>query len=589
MKQSGDQVWRIGDLAVDGRVVLGPMSGYTSRSYREFMKPFGVGACVTEMTSDKGIVHGMWRSMGYMTFGPNFPTGLQLFGSDPGSMAEAAEIALRENPNIDFIDVNMGCPVPKVLRSGSGSALMRTPRLCGDIIREMKSRVGVPVTAKIRLGWDMESINFREVIGELADAGVDAVGLHVRTRAERYAGTPHYDLVEGLQDEMPIPLIISGNIYTLDDALKALEVTGAEAVMVARGGVGNPFLVTQIDTFLRTGERLPEPTVSQQVDWCLELANAVVAEKGEEVGIRKMRCFAPRFIVGCRRCREYRYKLAVEPETMSQLESILEEIRTKKGHMTINSNSCPHGSDTLRFRRRFLPSGTFTLMVSEATMDKYRAKAAGMTTNALRVEIAKLEENLLRVRDELYALDTSPESLDPSGSFKSKRSSRQINQRGWDARLGAAIHELESRNEKYVPSEGMREVYETASKVLSAVRIVYVERREDGKGSGYDIHLDTTVPPIGTYPLMLAPVLLTGETRKLLESAILSNRVYEWHPKYVRRDSGSRRLWILDFYTPDGTKVGFRGNVYDPYSMENVRFSILMAVATQVGYDRMHR
>lgn len=228
-------------------------------------------------------------------------------------------------------------------------------------------------------------------------------------------------------------------------------------------------------------------------------------------------------------------------------------------------------------------------MASEATMDKYRAKVAGMTTDALREEIAKLERNLLRVRDELYALDTSQESLNPSGSFKSKRSSRQINQRGWDARLGAAIHELESRGERYVPSEGMREVYETASKILSAVRVVYVERREDGKGSGYDIHLDTTVPPIGTYPVMLAPVLLTGDARKLLESAVLSNRVYEWHSKYVRHNSGSRRLWILDFYAPDGTKVGYRGNVFDPYSMENIRFSILMAVATQVGYDRMRR
>lgn len=333
------RTWRLGDLEVDGRVVLGPMSGYTSSSYREFMKPFGVGACVTEMTSDKGLVHGMWRSMGYMMFGPNRPTGLQLFGSDPDTMARAAGIALGENPNIDFIDVNMGCPVPKVLRSGSGSALMRDPALCGRIVRRIKSAVDVPVTAKIRLGWDLESMNFREVVSELESAGADAVSLHARTRSERYAGTPHYDLVEGLGDEMSVPLVISGNIYTLDDAVSAMERASADAVMVARGGVGNPFLVTQIDRFLTDGTRLPEPTISRQVDWCLELARMVVEEKGEEVGIRKMRCFAPRFIIGCRRCREYRYRLATEPETMDQLVSILEEIRERKGHLTINSNS----------------------------------------------------------------------------------------------------------------------------------------------------------------------------------------------------------------------------------------------------------
>ena len=336
---------KIGNLESDGRVVLGPMSGFTSAAYREFMKPFGVAFSISEMTSDSAIVHGTERTSGYVRFGSCPYTGLQLFGHDPETMANAAAIALRDNPNIDFFDVNMSCPVEKVVRSGSGSALMSDPRRCGDIVRAVRSAVDVPVTVKIRLGTTMEALNFRDVIDESVAAGTDAVSLHTRTAKERYAGSPHHSMAEGLQDRMSVPLIISGNIYTLDDAVSALEVTGAEGIMVARGGVGDPFLVTQIDTYLRTGERLPDPTVSQQIDWCLELMDAVFREKGDEVGLRKMRCFAPRFIVGCRGCREYRRRLAAEPRSREEMTALLEEIRQRKGDEVIRANGAWRNDD----------------------------------------------------------------------------------------------------------------------------------------------------------------------------------------------------------------------------------------------------
>ena len=334
---------RIGGLEAGGRVVLGPMSGFTSSSYREFMRPFGVAVSVTEMTSDAAVVHGLERSRGYVEFGPCPLTGLQLFGRDPELMAEAAAKALSLNPNIDFFDVNMSCPVEKVVRAGAGSALMSDPCRCGDIVRAMCRATELPVTVKLRLGRTMETVNFREVIEETASAGASAVSLHVRTAREGYAGEPHYDMVEGLRREMPVPLVISGNIYTLDDAVRAVGITGADGVMVARGGVGDPFLVTQIDRWLRTGERLPEPTVSQQVDWCLELMDRVFREKGEEVGLRKMRCFAPRFVIGCRGGREYRRRLASEPRTREEMTALLEEVREMKGRQTIRANrrACP--------------------------------------------------------------------------------------------------------------------------------------------------------------------------------------------------------------------------------------------------------
>lgn len=313
------------------------MAGYTFRSYREFMAPFGASVCVTEMTSDSAVLNNPSCRDEFLSFGRLPLTGLQLFGSDPERVAKAAEEALRVNPNIDFIDLNMACPVEKVVRSGAGSALVSDPQVCAEMVRAVKRRAGVPVTAKIRLGRSMDELSFRDVISELESADVDAVSLHTRTVRERYAGSPHHDLAAGLQGEMSVPLIISGNIYTPDDARRALEVTGASAVMVARGGVGNPYLLTQTDELLRTGRRLPNPTVSRQIDWCLELAEGVFREKGPSVGAMKMRSIAPKFIAGCRRCREHRLRLATGIDDWDSMVGILEDIRALKGDEPVHA------------------------------------------------------------------------------------------------------------------------------------------------------------------------------------------------------------------------------------------------------------
>lgn len=324
-------MWNIGNLKIDGHVVLGPMSGFTTPAYRDFMKPFGVGVSVTEMVSDMGCIFGMKTTREFIEYPPNRPTGVQLFGSNPDNLVKAAEYSLEVNPEIDFFDVNMGCPVPKVNRSGSGSALMKDSKLCGEIVRRLKESTGLPVTAKIRLGWSSGTVNYKEVMAELQAGGVDAIAIHARTREERYSGKPHYDTIENLQDETDVPLIVSGNIYTLEDAVAAKEITGATAIMVARGGVGNPFLVTQIDRYLRTGEILPNPTVSQQIDWCIELADAVTRESGEDKGFRRLRSYVPRFVAGCYRSREYRNILVAETVNRERLTAALEKIRSEIG------------------------------------------------------------------------------------------------------------------------------------------------------------------------------------------------------------------------------------------------------------------
>ena len=319
-------MWKLGNIEIKGKVVLAPMAGITSAGYRKYLNSFGVDICVTEMVSDMGLVYQNKETESYVTFEKEQAiTGVQLFGSNPENIKKATEIVLHLNENIDFIDVNMGCPVPKVTKTGAGSSLMLHPKLAGDIIRAIKSATDKPVTAKIRLGYN--EVNFKEVIKELEEAGVDAIGIHARTRKELYSGEPHYELLKNLRKEMKVPLMVSGNIYTLDDAINALEITGAEAVMVARGGVGNPFLITQIKTFFETGERLPNPSFLEQCEYCLELAKAMVEEKGELTAMRIYRSIAPKFFSGFANSRTLRTVLATSLTTYQSLINILNEFK----------------------------------------------------------------------------------------------------------------------------------------------------------------------------------------------------------------------------------------------------------------------
>lgn len=317
-------MWYLGNLKVEGKVILAPMAGITSEGYRKYMNSFGCNLCYTEMVSDMGIIYENKETEDYVKFDKDIcPTGVQLFGNNPANLAKAALKCLSMNPNIDFFDVNMGCPVPKVTKAGSGSAIMRDPKLAGDIIRAIKEVVNLPVTAKIRLGY--EEVNFLEVIKELENAGVDAIAIHARTRKELYYGTPHYELIENLQSKMKVPLIVSGNIFTVDDALNALKITGATAVMIARGGIGNPMLIKDLNDALDGKEPEYIYTFENQKKMCIELADSLIKEKGETLAMRIYRSIAPKFFSGFPNSKSLRVKLASQMTTYQSMLNILND------------------------------------------------------------------------------------------------------------------------------------------------------------------------------------------------------------------------------------------------------------------------
>ena len=320
-------MWRIGNIEIDGVVVLAPMAGITSSGYRDFMKPFGVAVSVSEMVSDMGLIYDNENTNKYVVYPESHPVGVQLFGHDPENILKAAKLALKLNPNIDFFDLNMGCPVPKVVNTGAGSSLLKNPQLCGQIVRRLKEEINIPVTAKIRLGWDDNSINFMEVIRELEEAGVDMIGIHARTRKQMYERQPRWELLKDLRSKMSVPLTVSGNIYTLDDAIRVKELTGADGIMVARGGVGNPWLIKQIDTYFRTGERLAPADILTQIDYCLSLADYLIKEKGEATAMRVYRGIASKFFSGFRNAKLYKARLSMELTTRQSLVNILDDIK----------------------------------------------------------------------------------------------------------------------------------------------------------------------------------------------------------------------------------------------------------------------
>jgi len=321
-------MFKLGNHEITDKIVLAPMAGITSFGYRKFMANFGVKICYTEMVSDMGLIYQNEETNSYVKFPKidDLLTGVQLFGNDPQNIAKSAQIAAKLNPNIDFFDVNMCCPVPKVTKPGSGCSLMKTPKKCGDIIRALKSVSDLPITAKIRLGFDNNNLNFLEVISELENAGVDLIAIHARSAKELYYGTPHFDLLKDLRKRMHVPLVVSGNIYTVEDAIKALEITGADAVMIARGGVGNPTLIRQINNYFYEGNMLPDASLEEQRKYCLELAKFLIEEKGEDKAMRLYRGIAAKFFFGQPNIKKLRLELSNKLETFDQLKEILDNI-----------------------------------------------------------------------------------------------------------------------------------------------------------------------------------------------------------------------------------------------------------------------
>lgn len=320
-------MFKIENIVIKNKVVLAPMAGITSSGYRKFMSQFKPGYMVTEMISDMGLIYGNKETIDYVKFEKtDIPVGVQLFGNCSENMAKAALICEKINPNIDFYDVNMGCPVAKVTSNGSGSALMKNPKLCGDIVRAIKEATHKPVTVKIRLGYTPSTMNFMEVIEEVTKAGASLIAIHPRTAKDMYRGIPNWEAVRDLKKKIDVPLIVSGNLYTVEDVINALEITGADGVMIARGGVGNPRLLENLNKYF-VGKEYEKPTLDEQIQYCLELARDLIEEKGEKVAMRVYRGISVKFFEGFPHSKTLKCRLSTELNSYQDLIRLLEEYK----------------------------------------------------------------------------------------------------------------------------------------------------------------------------------------------------------------------------------------------------------------------
>ncbi len=321
-------MWKIGTIEIKSRVVLAPMAGITSIAYREFNKPFGVGLSYTEMVSDCGLMYGNQKTFEYISSNKiDRPLGVQLFGSNIDSTLKAIKI-LEENADYDILDINLGCPVKKVTSTGAGSSWLKSSRQkeLKEYINAIVKASSKPVTAKIRLGWDDKSINVLETVKILIEAGVKAIGIHARTAKQLYSGKPNFEIIKDLGDKISVPLMVSGDIYTLEDAIKAIETTKASAVMVARGGVGNPTLIKQIDEYYSNKKISEKPSLKTQIEYMKQYLDMLIKEKGEDKAIMIGRGILPKFLVGYNNTKKYRTMITQQIKTKKDVDNIINEI-----------------------------------------------------------------------------------------------------------------------------------------------------------------------------------------------------------------------------------------------------------------------
>lgn len=289
---------KIKDLEFNHIAFLAPMAGIADLAFRELCVQYGAAYTVSEMVSSKGLTMGDKKSAQLLTLGNDRPAGVQIFGDDPEIMAKAAVKCLDFNP--DIIDINMGCPAPKIAMNGGGASLMKKPELAYEITKAVVQAVDIPVTVKIRKGWDKESVNAVEM-AELAEkAGASAVTVHGRTRQQMYSGSVDFDIIAQVKKAVGIPVIANGDIKDEQSAAIMLEKTNADAIMIGRGALGNPWVFSKINAYLDECRVLPEPSVTQKMAVMLKHIQKIIEYKGEYTAMREARHHAAYYTKGMR-------------------------------------------------------------------------------------------------------------------------------------------------------------------------------------------------------------------------------------------------------------------------------------------------
>ncbi len=319
---------KIGNLEIKGYACLAPMAGVADRAFRELCMSYGAAYVISEMVSSKGLTMQDKKSKELLFLSDaERPAGAQIFGDDPEIMANAALKAMEFSP--DFIDINMGCPAPKIAGNGGGSALLKNPELIGRIVKKVVEVSPVPVTAKIRIGWDKDSINAVEIAKIIEAAGADAITVHGRTKDQMYAPPVSLDEIANVKKAVSIPVIGNGDIVDGKSAKLMLDMTGCDFLMVGRGALGNPWIFQCINAYLNKEADFTEPTLEEKMDVMLRHIGTLCEYKGVRIGMREARKHAAWYIKGIRGAAAFRQEIG-QLSTMDELKALAERVITSQ-------------------------------------------------------------------------------------------------------------------------------------------------------------------------------------------------------------------------------------------------------------------
>ena len=317
-------MFKIGNIEIKNQVVMAPMAGITNMAFRKIIKDFGAGLVYSEMVSDKALCYGNTKTIDMLQVDDGeHPVSIQLFGGEVETMVKAAKF-IDQHSNCDIIDINMGCPVNKVLKADAGSKLLLYPDKIYEIVKGIVDNVSKPVTVKIRSGFDSKHINAVEVAKLIEKAGASAIAIHGRTRSQMYEGKADWKIIADVKAAVKIPVIGNGDVRSVEDAKRMLEETGVDAVMIGRAALGNPWLIKQVVQSLETGVIIEEPTHQEKIAQCLSHAKKLMEVEPEKVAMFQMRGHAPWYIKGLKSSARVKNELS-KINTFEELKTILKD------------------------------------------------------------------------------------------------------------------------------------------------------------------------------------------------------------------------------------------------------------------------